>query len=339
MSGFKMRIFRGVVLAATLANSSSVWALDEQALLRRLEAVERENATLKKRIAKIEHQEARKSKPAKHAESRAIVAANQTASIVIPEGAPQESGFAGFYGGVNAGGALTLSNPYSGNTSLLRGTNYTIAFGYNVVRGDLFLGLEARASKSFSRAVQNKSFGWLIGPLPMILGSETCYGCSGVVPMFPAPTSFTFGQTTHNRYAFSKDYGFDLSFRPGVIINDFLFFSRVGLGIEHFTLKSESWATTNNCTAPETQTTSGRDSWSMSLLGCNKMKNDNTYTNISTQAFVPYSTISFGAEHNFDRYFIRGEFGMNYYMFARNSVGIPAGFGEFAASAGAGIRF
>jgi hypothetical protein len=222
---------------------------------------------------------------------------------------------------------------------LLRGAAYSIALGYNVVRDDFLLGLEARASKSFSRAVQNDSSGWSIGPLPMILGSETCYGCSGVVPMFPAPTSYTFGQQTHNRYAFSKDYGFDLSFRPGVIINGFLLFSRVGLGIEHFTLNSESWTTTNNCTAPALQTTSSTYSWSMNLVGCNKFDNITAYTQKVTQAFLPYSIIGFGLEKNFDRYFIRGEFGMNYYMFARNSVSVPAGFGEFKASAGAGIRF
>ncbi len=314
-----------------LSISTSANAFDEGQVLQRLDALEKENYELRQKVARLEA-----SAPAS---SRDVNARHKATSAAMRVDAPKSvgRGFAGPYAGASIDTFSSFSPGAISTGQSFRGLGGGLLAGFNVVSDPLLLGLELRAHDALTKSDENTSYSTYNLTIP----SWTAGGSCSFTPC-PPNTSLTSAllSTVNGQYAsVRQNFGGDVSIRPGFTIDDWLLFGRLGLGAQHFDATTTNYQSTTTCVEPVTSLSSDAHSWSESIIGCNKTQTQTSSSTSSGQDFLPYLAVGFGFERNFDKYFVRGEFGMNYIMYTRSDVGILTNFGEAQGTLSAGVRF
>jgi hypothetical protein len=266
--------------------------------------------------------------------------------------APFKSRFSGAYVAVTGGydfatkdaGPVTNGSGFGSfaypNVPLesLSGAKVGGVVGYNVVSGPILFGFEARGHINFARAEASVATTGFGTTLPFMISSMTCFGCDPVfLDNYPLPTSYgpisLQSQTTVTTVT-KRPWMADGSARLGMIVGDWLIYSRAGVGAE----QTETKTTTDNsgsrlCNNP--LFVRGRPAFNtvtVSAIGCGSITpGPVTTTTVST--VTPIVSLALGFERDVGPVFLRVEGEMINHFYGGTIYYTPA------ANVAVGYRF
>ncbi|WFU54651.1 hypothetical protein QA639_34455 [Bradyrhizobium pachyrhizi] len=180
----------------------------------------------------------------------------------------------GYIGGtigydINLTSAGTVSNaypyPYFLNSypnvpsDSVHGSKLGLLAGYNATSGPLLIGFEARYQYNFNRTSASATNDHGRTSLPFTTLSLTCYACDqSFLDNYPINniSQFNLRSITTSKIELSRPQQADVSFRAGITHEDWLLFSKIGLGAEEVVSVS---TTDNSALSAIHRSRNGRD--------------------------------------------------------------------------------
>lgn len=235
-----------------------------------------------------------------------------------PPAPPQSFGsrFAGAYAAVIGGYDFSTKGSQIGPTTgyasfpAIEGGKIGGAVGYNATSDRLLLGIEGRGQYSFAEHAGGYSFSTGSATLPSMPSSFCSFGCAAgsIQSSFP----YRLRSATDYRETLSRPFSLDLSFRAGIIFDEWLIFGRAGAGIEQTKLVSVSdQSGTATCLQPTITnvpaTRFGINGFDQVATACGGGIQSGTVTTTLTQSISPIMVVGAGVEKNFGNVFARLE--------------------------------
>jgi opacity protein-like surface antigen len=240
--------------------------------------------------------------------------------------APFKSRFAGAYVAVTSG--YDFSTKDAGPTSLgsgfgaytypnvpaesLAGFKIGGATGYNVVSGPILFGFEARGQFNFARSQASVDSTGYSTALPFPIASLSCFGCSqSFLDNYPIPAGYgpiTLQSQTTITTVTKRPWMADGSARLGMILGDWLVYSRAGVGAEQTETKTTVDSSGSRlCNSPLiVRTRPDFNSVTLTAVSCGTVT-PGPITTTTTASITPIVSLAVGLERDVGPIFLRLE--------------------------------
>jgi hypothetical protein len=267
-----------------------------------------------------------------------------------------KSRFDGFYAGATAGYDIPTDKTWTERTwgdyrfvdrgyyvphvpeSAIGGPKLGIVSGYNTTSGSLLFGFEARAQYNFNQTNAATTNAVPGQQLPYLYSAESCNGCEkSFIDNYPnyAPSNYWLSSSETQTVRLSRPWQIDMSIRGGVILQDWLVFGKVGLGMEASrTVSVDDYSASVVCNSPVTMRTRP-NAYTVKdyIVGCGSPTTGGQITQTITNSINPTAIFGIGAERNFGNYFARAEAEMTAHLVSGSTYYTPA------VNVTAGVRF
>jgi opacity protein-like surface antigen len=348
------------VLCLLLVITQQASAQDMQALIARLDRLERENLAVKARLDHLEHAQPRHSSTAQVRPSKLNYSKLPSAKPALVNIGYFDGPYVGVFGGTEISNGqrqpqptpsyvcnfLSCYNAWS-ETGKRHGLIGSV-FGYNYTIGSILIGAEGRIHYNLFRDEFNGPSSSSSNSLPVFVQSQTCFVCTPFYynsPSYPKPTyngDLYFSYSSRTESAVKKTFGGDASIRLGAVaLENWLLYARSGLGVQLFDSTFTNTRDFTKCNGPiVTRTVISPISFSDSVKGCSSISTSHTVDVTTESSISPYITVGAGIERNFGRAFgrVEGEFIDYLGQFNGKTMQIQP-FYETRFTAGAGYRF
>ncbi|MGD9920905.1 MAG: hypothetical protein AB7V13_05595 [Pseudorhodoplanes sp.] len=237
------------------------------------------------------------------------------------------SNFSGAYVFGYGGYAPSLNSIEYGHLNL---TTFGAGLGYNHVDGKFLIGIEARGANSFGRNVTQIEASDVISPFPIVVS--------------PGTAEPVVGYKRISDRKFSAGVGGDISMRFGLIDDDWLFYGKIGAGLQDMVLAYDWTDGPYVCINPARQPGSPEI-----IIGCGEIRDDSVKRHSAWSGIATYLVAGIGVERNYGQLFARLEgevksFGPTFAYATGGTINtstqitLPS-FISFSANAAVGYRF
>src|ERR1039458_4195521 len=362
MMSIKRKLF-GVIIALNAIFVGPVNASDGplDAVLARLDKLEKENSALRERVRNLEA-------PDKTPLSRTARAANPTAlvAIVPPLGANPNNAraTATFADAVTTRSQSPFRGPYIGvlgGLDFYTGQNAPIQTwtpapieggllgvfgGYNETLGSIVVGTEVRLNRGFGQIETDTPsppdyFNFNSHSLPVFLQSGCCDSPS-LHPLSSPSDPYVLAPSSYTSTKIMKTYGGDVSARTGfVAFDEWLLYARLAAGAQLFDASRTTSTTDTLCGSPiVTRTITPNHTYTDYLTSCGRTSTTTTAFTQSETSVTPYLSVGFGIEKNVENFFGRGEVEIIDYLGSFNGTLMQyTPFYQLRLTGGVGYRF